>query len=232
MSTHCAHFIREALGQPVITIAGNRFPELSLNFMLRYSIAALPMPMPCRCRLAEKRCSKRSGFRRRHSAIDNLLIRRTLVDQSRATSDSLYVCFVDFTKAYDTIPRHLLLHKLRCLDLGEWLMRAISSVYHRVPLAMQNGTGEAAVFESVMEVKRGCPLSPLLFGLHIILKQQSLAPQESCCHTSTMWTFLHYCMLTIWQLMPSTSSGLTVQLETLTRYTERWGLSIHIKKPR
>ena len=141
-------FMREALGQPVITIAGNRFPELSLNFMLRYAIAALPLGLNA----IKKRCSKRSGFRRRHSAIDNLLIRRTLVDQSRATSDSLYVCFVDFTEAYDTIPRHLLLHKLKCLDLGEWLMRAISSVYHRVPLAMQNGTGEAAVFESVMEV--------------------------------------------------------------------------------
>ena len=110
-------------------------------------------------------------------------------------------------------------------------MRAISCLYHRVPLAMQHCTGEAAVFESVIGVKQGCPLSPLLFGLYIDDLEATITGSSG-----VMLPHLNNVDISLLlyaddlALMSSTSSGLAVQFETLTRYAERWGLSINIKK--
>ncbi len=78
------------------------------------------------------------------------------------------MCFVDFTKAYDTVPRHLLWHKLQH-NLGNhgWFLHALQALYASVPMAVSSADGMSDVFYSHLGLKQGCPLSPLLFGIFI-----------------------------------------------------------------
>ena len=52
-----------------------------------------------------KRAKGQAGFRPKHSTIDHLISIRVLMEESRLKGQALYCCFVDFTKAFDTIPR-------------------------------------------------------------------------------------------------------------------------------
>jgi len=80
-----------------------------------------------------------------------------MIDQAIHNKEKLFTCFVDFRKAYDTVPRHLLWEKLE--------RRGVS--YGNVPICVKSPTGYSACFEATIGVKQGCPLSPLLFGMYI-----------------------------------------------------------------
>jgi len=54
------------------------------------------------------RAKGRAGFRKDFRTIDNLFILRTLTEQAKFQKKKLYICFVDFKKTFDTIPRDLL----------------------------------------------------------------------------------------------------------------------------
>ena len=62
-----------------------------------------------------------------------MLVLRTLIEECRLVKDPLFVCFVDFTKAYDTVPRHLLWHKLQHhLGVDGWFLAAVQAFYASV----------------------------------------------------------------------------------------------------
>ena len=51
-----------------------------------------------------KRASSQAGFRRRHNTTDHLVTLRVTMEESRLKGEGLFCCFVDFKKAFDTIP--------------------------------------------------------------------------------------------------------------------------------
>ena len=58
------------------------------------------------------------GFRRRRSCAQAALVLRATIERLRARGQCLYACFVDFQKAYDTVPRHLLWARLEQVGVG------------------------------------------------------------------------------------------------------------------
>jgi hypothetical protein len=54
------------------------------------------------------RARGQAGFRKDFCTTDNLYILRTLIEQNIHKRKKMYCCFVDFHKAFDTVPRDLL----------------------------------------------------------------------------------------------------------------------------
>jgi hypothetical protein len=113
------------------------------------------------------RAVAQAGFRKDHRCSDNVFILRALIEKANASKGSLYICFVDFSKAFDTIPRKLLWERLRELKVHGNMMEAIQSMYQNVRACVKTSEGLTATFQSEMRVKQGCPLSPTLFGLFL-----------------------------------------------------------------
>jgi hypothetical protein len=80
---------------------------------------------------------------------------------------NLFCCFVDFSKAFDSVPRELLWARLRALEIPDDFIAAVQSYYESVQLRVKTEEGFSDPFESEVGVKQGCPLSPTLFGLFI-----------------------------------------------------------------
>ena len=97
-----------------------------------------------------------AGFRAAHNTADQMLVMRTLIESARAAREPLYVCFVDFRKAYDSVPRDLLWRKLQSLGVTGWCLQAIQALYAVVPLVLQGAPVGAAPFHSHLGVKQGC----------------------------------------------------------------------------
>ena len=113
------------------------------------------------------RASGQAGFRKDHRTTDQAFVLRALVEQVRAAHTRLYVCFVDFRRAYDGVPRDLLWGKLRAVGVAPPFLRAMQALYADVPMCVRFPHGLSEPFSSTIGVKQGCPLSPTLFGMYI-----------------------------------------------------------------
>jgi len=58
------------------------------------------------------RARGQAGFKKDFRTTDNLYILRTLIEQSTHKRKKVYCCFVDFRKAFNTVPRDLLWQEL------------------------------------------------------------------------------------------------------------------------
>ena len=65
------------------------------------------------------RARGQAGFRKDHRTTDQTFVVRTLIEKAKADKQPLYSCFVDFKKAYDTVPRDLLWEKLQRIGVHD-----------------------------------------------------------------------------------------------------------------
>jgi hypothetical protein len=158
-------------------------------------------------------------------------------DQHRANGQQLFACFVDFKKAYDTVPRAKLWAKLQARGLGGSWLRSVQALYADVPMSVRTASGLTPCFQARLGLKQGCPLSPTLFGLYIddfeaeVLaaaqrgEQLDLPAFEGS--GSQVPPLLYADDMT---LLATSAEGLQQQLNLLQRYCEQWGLTVNTVK--
>ena len=107
------------------------------------------------------------GFRQEHGTLDALFVMQHLLSKHRHARRPLYVCYVDFVKAFDMVRREEIVARAQQLGihgeflvaLEQWLMNSSMSV-------CVNGE-QGAPFPTYRGTKQGSRLSPLCFGLFI-----------------------------------------------------------------
>jgi len=185
------------------------------------------------CETNKLRARGQAGFRKDHRTADQVLVLRTLIEECRLVKDPLFVCFVDFTKAYDTVPRHLLWHKLQQhLGVDGWFLAAIQALYASVPMVVSSHEGTSEVFFSHLGLKQGCPLSPLLFGIYIDDFEQLVEKNRAtlCLPLLTGSPVPPVLFADDLGLPSKTRDGLQSYLNTLEAYSDRWGLTVNTSK--
>ena len=179
------------------------------------------------------RAAGQFGFRRKHSCAQAAFVLRTAIERQRSQGGKLFACFVDFQKAYDTVPRQLLWAKLQRAGLHGWFLQAVQALYADVPMCVKTATGCTAPFQSLLGVKQGCPLSPNLFGLYVddierTLLADATAMDLPCMHDGRPVPPLLYADDLV--LMATSPEGLQKQLDALQAYADSWGLTVNAGK--
>ena len=114
------------------------------------------------------RASGQAGFRKDYRSVDNMFIMNALIEQTRKQKgQKLYCCFVDFRKAFDSIPRDRMWEVLQECGLDGDVLAALKSMYAQDSAAVRTSAGLSEIFRCLLGVKQGCPLSPTLFGLYV-----------------------------------------------------------------
>lgn len=110
-----------------------------------------------------------AGFRKEYGTMDNVLVLKTIMDKSLAMKRSkLYLCFVDFEKAFDKIDRRLLWTKLTKIGVPFQLLETIRSIYESTVCCIRSSSDHISTeFQTYQGLGQGCHLSALLFLLYI-----------------------------------------------------------------
>ena len=193
-----------------------------------------------------------SGYRENRSTIDGIFTLRQLMEKTKEQRQHMYIVFVDFTKAFDTVNRDFLFKILAKLGCPPKFIRVIESLYTQVRARLIEDGSLTEPFEYNSGVKQGCKLAPTLYGIYaailLLLAYKNIGHQFSIkvrfrydgdlfdlkrlkAKTKTFIDFIREAQYADDIAIFSDSSyGLQALLTAYNNMAKRMGLSINIKK--
>ena len=167
---------------------------------------------------------EQAGAQPGRGCIEHIVTLRLLFDYCKRKKDQkLFVAFIDFSKAYDRVPRKYLLELLKRLGCGAAMLAALRSMYKLTRFIL----GSTLIYAS-LGVKQGSPTSCFLFTLFVdecvkLIKDRS--PDDG------FLSWLHLLVLmddTV--LVSTTRAGLIAKLRLLAEWCDKSGMVINEEK--
>ena len=100
---------------------------------------------------------EQQGFRKGRGTADGMYVVRLEVQ------DSMALGFVDLEKAFDAVPREMVMATLRWMGVPEAELRMVEGTYEKTTARVVVGEGASEEFEVKIGLRQGSMLSPLLF---------------------------------------------------------------------
>lgn len=172
-----------------------------------------------------------AGFRKGYNCADRIFVLRAIIQLMRAHRKVFHCCFVDFRKAFNTVPRTKLWNTLRQIGVPPNLIRLVQVLYQHNTVRVQVADKVTSQFTSTMGVKQGCPLSPLLFCLYIQSLQERLEQASGTYPFQLPRTPIMFLMFTDDIVLLSTrKAGLQRQLKVLHTFCQEKELQVNLQK--
>ena len=105
---------------------------------------------------------EQAGAQKGRGCMEHIVTLRLLTDTARRKKIKLFVTFVDFSKAYDLVPREKLYFVLKTIGCGAVMLTAIMAMYRVTESVI--GT---SVVTAVLGVRQGSPTSCYLFIIYV-----------------------------------------------------------------
>ena len=170
------------------------------------------------------------GFRKNRRTTDAIFILNTAIQSRKKRGKQLYTCFVDFSKAFDTVDHRLLWSKLASYGLSSTMLNILQSMYGQASsrVTLNSDTSEEFLYRK--GVRQGCNLSPLLFSLFIHDLEKYLVENNSG-SIEINSTNLHLLLFADdLVLLADTPAGLQKSIQILGDYCSKWNLRINMEK--
>ena len=170
-----------------------------------------------------------SGFRKKRRTAYNLFILKTAINKYVSSmKKTLYLCFVDFSKAFDRVWRDGLLIKLLNHGIGGKFYSSVKQMYHNTISAVKMNNQITSTFKTEIGVKQGDNLSPTLFNIYLNDLQ---FPEDSCKPIKlSSIPISHLLWADDLLILSETPEGLQKCLDILHAYCIEWKLNINIQK--
>eukprot|EP00745_Piridium_sociabile_P025181 TRINITY_DN39889_c0_g1_i10.p1 TRINITY_DN39889_c0_g1~~TRINITY_DN39889_c0_g1_i10.p1 ORF type:complete len:335 (-),score=31.35 TRINITY_DN39889_c0_g1_i10:148-1152(-) len=109
-----------------------------------------------------------AGFRKKYSTVDQIFTLYATVQKCMSRKGrKLYVAFVDFKKAFDSVRHDRLLECIRNEGVKGKFFASLSAMYESLLSCIRVNGHLSEYFECPVGVRQGCVLSPTLFSLFI-----------------------------------------------------------------
>ena len=159
----------------------------------------------------------------------HIIIYNLIKKKCHRGNSKIFSCFVDFKKAFDSVPRDLLLTKILGMGITGNFFNILRHIYTTDKACVKLGQSRSDFFGLNIGVRQGCILSPLLFNLFIsdLAKQfdtmENKLQLDQCSINSLFWA-------DDLVLLAETKEGLDSLLKTLEAYCTNNHLIINTKK--
>ena len=162
-----------------------------------------------------------AGGQALRGCIEHILALRLLIDYAIKERVKLFVLFVDFSKAYDKVPRKTLLEILKNIGRGKRFLRALISTYKNTVNILNS-----EYIKATIGVKQGEPISCLLFIIYLNLNV--LAVMLRMLPSDSFLMGIHAMMLaddTV--LLASNREKIKEKFEVLMKFCEKYGMVVN-----
>ena len=140
----------------------------------------------------------------------------------------LYICFIDYSKAFDKVKHEKLFETLNQLDIDGKDLRVLRNLYWDQTAAVRVD-GELSEYTNIKRgVRQGCVMSPDLFNLYSEVILRNLDESEGLKANGENLNNLRYADDT--SLLAGSEEDLQRLLNIVVEESEKLGLSLNVKK--
>ena len=107
---------------------------------------------------------EQAGFRKSYATVDNVFILHSLIRNCLDRKRKLYVAFIDYKKAFDSINRNALWKILEQNGIDGKMLAVLKSIYSEVVSCFRSDIETTKYFNCSKGLKQGCILSPILLS--------------------------------------------------------------------
>jgi hypothetical protein len=169
-----------------------------------------------------------SGFQENKGTREGIFNLRTIIERTLERQKSVYLCFIDYSKAFDTVQHKLMINCLSRLGIDGKDIRLLINLYWEQTAAIRidGEISEDLLIEK--GVRQGCVLSPLLFNLYTEGIFKEIEDMKGITIGGININNLRYADDTV--LLAENETDLQRLLETTKNLSEKYGLKFNIKK--
>ena len=106
------------------------------------------------------------GFRPGTGTREAIFNLRTICERATDVQKDVYVCFIDYTKAFNTVKHFKMIECLSEIGIHDRDLQIISKLYREQSASVRTESGMTSEFKIKKGVRQGCVLSPNLFNLY------------------------------------------------------------------
>ncbi|BHF83188.1 hypothetical protein SprV_0802633000 [Sparganum proliferum] len=162
------------------------------------------------------------GFRSGRSCLTNLLFTLERWTKARDEGNMVHAIYIDFKKAFDSVPHQRLLHKLRNAGIRGRLLVWIESFLAGRSQRVQVGRQQSSEVSVVIGVAQGSVLGPTLFLVFI----------NDCVKDLDCDTILFADDIKLWKVIHNAADAdhLQANLNRFEDWSKRWFMPFNISK--
>ena len=112
-------------------------------------------------------CEEQNGFRKNRSCTDHIYSLHSIAKERQIEGLKTFVTFIDFSKAFDSVNRNLLLYVLLQSGIDGKLYFIIKALYNLTEACVTLNGALSEWFKTELGVRQGDNLSPTLFSVFI-----------------------------------------------------------------
>ena len=168
------------------------------------------------------------GFTPSRGTTDCVFVLETVIKYQQHKKKPMYLCFVDFTKAFDYINRNALYYKLHKQKMGLKMLKIIMSMFDKAQAKVHQLGKLGPPIDSVFGVLQGGILSPKLFNEFMSDLPNHLNVENGITIDRTHFTHLLYADDIV--LMSDSPKGLQNSIDSLHNFCVKWHLIVNTSK--
>jgi len=168
------------------------------------------------------------GFVKDAGTKNAIFVLRILSERAIEMQKDLYVCFIDYTKAFDKVQHEELFNMLGSLDLDGKDLRVLRNLYWEQSACMRVGDDTSSYTNIRRGVRQGCVLSPDLFNLYSEIILREISTLQGFLIGGHNLNNLRYADDTV--LIAESEEKLQEILDKVVEASEKKGLTINCRK--
>lgn len=148
---------------------------------------------------------------------------RLAIDIAKSRKENLFITYVDFSKAYEKIPRNLLLKILKESGCGHRMLRAIAKIYSSTKSVLGS-----IIIDAILGLEQGSPTSGILFIFYL---NELVKLYHSHCSEDGFLRWVHCLLLMDDSVLLSTSRDRAIEkLRIMTEFCSQYGMQMNCAK--
>ncbi|MCO5552343.1 hypothetical protein L7F22_005854 [Adiantum nelumboides] len=108
-----------------------------------------------------------AGFQNQEECVAQVIALKEIVLRRKVIKNPTYAAYIDFEKAYDTVPHEALFLKMEAAGIGGRVMNYFRALYQSSKVKVRVGAKLSQEVPVARGVRQGCPASPTLFNIFI-----------------------------------------------------------------